>query len=289
MHADTAARRSVATIAAAALLAAAGCAGSRAPRVVDLPQPALRPASHIDTISSDSVAVATIAAVIQRDLGVGPLPVRVHYYPDSRAFEAALTDLGYDRLFARQFARNMRAAGGYRRVLLNEAALARLSRRARVRVLAHELTHSLEYELGGGSRGTSDQWLREGFAEWISGYVVDRLRGQPLGDLRVLRLQEFRHSHLSRAPRLGEMASSPAWVALTGRRDLAPYAHAFLAVDALIERHGVQAILEYFRLFTRSADRAANFTAAFGVEIDAFDAHLDARLRIRRASATASR
>ncbi|MBI2220617.1 MAG: hypothetical protein HYU53_05360 [Acidobacteria bacterium] len=44
------------------------------------------------------------------------------------------------------------AVGGYRRVLLNEAAIARQEWPARVASLAHELGHSLQYELGGGTQ-----------------------------------------------------------------------------------------------------------------------------------------
>jgi hypothetical protein len=276
-------------MALAAFLCVAGCAGARHPRVVSLPEASVRAATHIDSITDDGVAIATIASVIERDLGVGPLPVTLHYYPDTRAFEAALLNLGYEATFARTFARNVRAAGGYRRVLLNEGALAQVPRRVRVRVLAHELTHSLEYELGGGSRGTSDQWIREGFAEWLAVYVVDRLRGRPMGDVRMQKLDEFRRSNTSRAPRLVDMASSSGWVALTGRRDIAPYAQAFLAVDALIAQRGVEAMMQYFRSFTQSPDRDANFRSAFGIELSAFNASLDARLRIRRANAAASR
>jgi hypothetical protein len=43
-------------------------------------------------------------------------------------------------------------------------------------LLAHELTHTVQYELGGGHRGTSDQWLREGFAGVRRATIVDRYR-----------------------------------------------------------------------------------------------------------------
>jgi hypothetical protein len=65
-------------------------------------------------------------------------------------------------------------------------------------------------------------------------------------------------------PALAEMSTFPQFVALASRNDVAPYAQAFLAVDALIERHGLPAVIRYFELFAASQDRTGNFTAAFG-------------------------
>jgi hypothetical protein len=52
-------------------------------------------------------------------------------------------------------------------------------------------------------------------------------------------------------------------------------------VDFLLERHGVPAMLDYFRRFAASDDRAANFRAAFGEDLETFEAALSARLRRR--------
>ena len=64
-------------------------------------------------------------------------------------------------------AQTLVAVSGYRRVLINDAAVRELPWPYRIALLAHELTHTIQYEWGGGTRGTSEQWLREGFADWV--------------------------------------------------------------------------------------------------------------------------
>jgi hypothetical protein len=151
-----------------------------------------------------------------------------------------------------------------------------------VRVLAHEIIHSLQYELAGGMRGTSEQWLREGFAEWAALTVIDDLGGRPLADLRAQQQALFRRSDRSRAPRLEQMATFDQWVALVARRELAAYSQAFLSVDFLVSRHGPAAVVEYFRQFATTTDRHAAFRRAFGEDRAAFETALDAHLAIRR-------
>jgi len=62
------------------------------------------------------------------------------------------------------------------------------------------------------------------------------------------------------------------WVTLNNRHGGAvTYGQAFLAVDFLIERKGPPSVVEYFRLFGESEDRLANFQAAFGWALSAFE------------------
>lgn len=272
-------------VSVAVLICLAGCSVSPSPRRVSLPDPAIRPASDIHSIADYGSAAATALAVIERDLGIKPFPVVFEFSPDAPAFEAALLESGYDKALARNTSRTMQAVGGFRRVLLNEASLARQPWPARVATLAHELGHSLQYEWGGGRRGASDQWLREGFAEWLAMRVVDRLRGLTFDALRrqytsaLLRAVPSR----SRAAHLDEMVTFPQWVEIGRKRGLAVYAQAFLSVDFLIARHGLPAVVDYFQRFARSNDRSANFQGAFGEDLDAFEAaaaeHLWARSR----------
>jgi hypothetical protein len=65
---------------------------------------------------------------------------------------------------------------------------------------------------------------------------------------------------------------------MASRDDIAPYAQAFLSVDALIERHGMAAVIRYFALFAASQDRTGNFTAAFGEDLSAFERWVEPRL-----------
>jgi hypothetical protein len=254
------------------VLALSGCATPTGPRLLSTPNDSVRPAKHIDSILDYGVAVASITAVLERDFNLPRFPVVFYFFSDYRAFEAGLVESGYSQSLARDTARRMEAVGGYGRVLLNEAAFARQEWPSRVASLAHELGHSLQYELGGGRRGLSDQWLREGFAEWLSMRVIDRLRGLTYSEARHRYVMQLRRANRARAPALAEMVTFPQWVAVNGRRDIAPYAQAFLAVDFLIERHGVAAVLDYFRRFAGSQDRVANFHAAFGEDLEAFEA-----------------
>jgi hypothetical protein len=254
------------------------CALPREQQLVVIPQAGLRPVTHIDRIFDYRTAVASIASILERDLGLAPFPVTFRFYPNRPAFEAALVAGGYDPNFARATASTMMAVGGHRGVLLNEGALGVRSWPERTALLAHELAHSLQYELGGGRRGTSDQWLREGFAEWLSIRVIERLDGISLGTFRLQRQNEVRAVGRAHTPALSAMITFRQWVEVSGRRGAAAYAHAFLAVDFLIEHHGIAAILDYFARFASSEDRAANFRAAFGQDLDAFESALTTRL-----------
>jgi hypothetical protein len=140
---------------------------------ITLPRPDLRPPSRIDQVHGYQSAVNAIAAVIERELGIPPFPVTFDFYLDDAVFEKALRELGHDPVTARETARVMRGVGIPGRVLVNSQVLEPMSWSDRVRVLAHELTHCLQYELAGGNRGASEQWLREGFAEWVALTVRD--------------------------------------------------------------------------------------------------------------------
>ncbi len=261
-------------------LALMSCVTSAAPRVLVFPDAAIRPVATVDAIAEYGAAVASVLAVAERDLGFEPFPIVFQFCPDTASFESSLLEAGYDRALARDTSRTMQAVGGYRRIVLNEGALVRQPWPSRVATLAHEVGHSIQYEWGGGERGTSDQWLREGFAEWMSMQVLDRLRGLSMSVARrryVAVLRRLTPSP-SRAPLLEDMVTFRQWVALGKRPDSAQYARAFLSVDFLIERHGLAAVVDYFQRFARSQDRAANFRAAFGEDLASFAVAADERL-----------
>ena len=253
-----------------------------APWSVALPDPTVRPASSIDAISSYERAAVTVASIFEQDLEFPSFPVTLHFFPGRGPFEAALLESGYDADLARDTAGSMAAIGGHRQVLLNESTLVALTWPARVGMLAHELTHSLQYEWGGGVRGASDQWLREGFAEWVTARVLERLGAITLEQVRRQKRDDFRRVDRARVPRLEVMATFPEWVAINQELNAAPYAYAFLAADFLVERYGLPAVIRYFELFARSGDRARNFRAAFGENVSSFEDALLEHLLTRR-------
>lgn len=261
----------------ASLWLLAGCAG-RGPWTLAFPGE-LRPSvSNGEWIRSYAEIAANVGEVFQRDLGFPPFTATISFLPNDRAFEAALLESGYDAPLAAQTARTMTAIGGYRRVLVNEQKLAPLAWPARLALLAHELTHTLQYELGGGTRGASDQWLREGFAEWTSMRVLDRLRVVDAASSRAQKLRELRATSRMKAPGLEQMATFREFVTLAARRDIAPYEQAFVAVDLLVERHGLPAVIGYFERFATASDRAENFRAAFGEDLAVFEQSLVQRV-----------
>jgi hypothetical protein len=268
-----------AALAAAAVLS--GCATAPPVRILSSDRLRARPAARAEWIGSWEAAMATAAEGLHQELGRPRFTVELHLYAGPESFESALVASGYEVDFARATARTMTAIGGHGRVLINERNLAGAPWERRLALLAHELVHSLQYELGGGHRGTSDQWLREGFAEWVSVRVLERLQAATLERARHEARMGVR-AHGRRHPALREMVTFPQWVAL-GQGAHAPvvYDLAFASVDFLIRRHGVASVVRYFELFARSQDREANFRAAFGEDLGAFDAALRADLARR--------
>ncbi len=256
---------------------AAGCASGGPPRVLALSAAGVRPVARLDAIFDYRAAVATIDHAIQRELGEPPVPVTLRFFRDRSAFEIELVRLGYTVTLAHHAAETMAAIGGHRTVLLNDGILSGLAWPDRVVILAHERAHTIQYELGGGSRGTSDQWLREGFAEWLTMRVLARLEALPADHFRRQKRDDVRMRNRSETPRLAELTTFPEWVAVS-RRGTALYSYAFVAVDFLIARHGTRAVLDYFQRFAAQQDRVGNFFQAFGETLPAFEAALEAQL-----------
>lgn len=271
-------RKHVSAILAAALSLA--CASAPPVQVLSSDGLRARPVARAEWIGGWDAALATATEGLHRELELPHFPVALHLYTGREAFEAALVESGYEMDFARATARTMTAIGGHRRVLINERNLAEAPWDRRLALLAHELVHSLQYELGGGHRGTSDQWLREGFAEWVAVRVLERLQAATLERARYDARLGVRARR--RRPALGEMVTFPQWVAL-GQGAHAPvvYDLAFASVDFLIRRHGVESVVRYFALFARSQDRQENFRAAFGEDLGTFEDALSADLSRR--------
>jgi hypothetical protein len=263
-------------------LACASTASSRESIVRSYPVFGARAAVHIQGINTDDVALATIADQFRRAYAFPDVAASIHVLPGRPAFEAALTDAGYDAAFARDTSSTMRAVALHRRVLVNGAAMRSLSWTARVGTLTHELVHILQYDLAGGRRGTSEQWLREGFAEWVSVDVLRRLGALAPGVAMQHFEDRLASSRRDRAPRLDDMRTFRQWVDLAARPDIVPGEQAVLIVDRLIARHGISAIVEYFGRFAEREDVEGNFLATFGRSRADFEREVDRQLGLRR-------
>lgn len=255
-------------------MSAAACASAGGPTVLsitDVRAPSVRVGAWIDTYDS---AVVSIAAIAERDLGLPAIHASLYFYADRSAFQQALEVDGYEPAFARDAAATLSGIAGFRRVILNDAHLDRLEWPERVALLAHELTHTVQYEFSRGRRSTSEQWLREGFAEWVEVYVMDVLHFTTWDQARAIAVQRVRDAARRQPPpRFSEMVTYPDWVRAVQRSgEEGVYAQALLAADLLIARHGRDAVVGYFRRFGGSEDRLANFRAAFGEDLEAFEA-----------------
>jgi hypothetical protein len=262
-------------VCAIATLAARCAGGSTSTTVIhlrDLPQ---RPTFDLAWVRNERAAAAVAMAVMEQELRLPRLDVTLHVFEDRPAFERALLTSGYEPAFAQLTAARMDAIGGYRQVLVNGARVSPADAGVKVALLAHELTHSLQYELGGGTRGTSAQWLREGFAEWVAARVLEALGVQPVEAFRARRVAVLRAARQTPLPPLGRMLTFRDWVDLAADGVAATSAKAFLAADWLVERRGVEAVLRYFEQFARSPDPDANFERAFGEPPGAFEQALD--------------
>jgi len=290
-------------LAVAATLSLGACATApREPWV--LSSDGLRAPVHRDVgrISTYPEALATTLDIMQRDLGLPTVQVRLVFLPDTRRLRDLLVRIGYPPELAREAAREMAAIGGHRIVLINQARLESQGWPARLALLAHELGHVLQYELAGGKRGTSAQWLREGLSDWLGLRVMETLgaeRGkawsQALAKVRspgraqVMTLggpgspPEWveRVPSRVRLPSLSALGSFPDWVRqLRGEAGGALYEYAFVAVSTLVEERGLPAVLHYFTLFAEREDPAANFLEAFGQTEAQFEDHLQRIVRL---------
>jgi hypothetical protein len=183
---------------------------------------------------------------------------------------------------ARRFAVSSAAVGNYRKVLVNDSRVAKSLWHEWVRLLAHELTHSAERELINGRPSSSDQWLREGFAEWVGYRVADKFGAQSFTQSRQRVLDLIRGARAYQTfPRLTQLARNADWI--TWSRTLGrsgTYGQALLAVEVLVEEKGVEAMVEYFRLFGKINNRERNFSTAFGETLARFDERFDKYLQV---------
>jgi hypothetical protein len=272
------------TILAPLTLAVVGltaCASARSgSREVPFPEVAVGSPHPRGVISSYDDALTSILWIMENDLGFPPITGSLRLYNDRIGLEAGLVGEGYETSYARQICSRLDGITRPGLVLANESKLRWDRWPARIAFLAHEVTHVAEYALANGRRGSSDQWLREGFAEWVSWRVVESLRFGTLADRRrnaLVHLQEAGARH--ELPPFSRLVVQSAWLREGSRRTADPmYDQAFLAADQLIARHGLPAVLYYFRLFASSDDNLAIFRTAFREERPGFEEDFQARL-----------
>lgn len=276
--------RSLAAVGLTALLLA-GCA--RAPFVlpVRVEPDTLAAWAHTRTPTDYGSAVRVIAAVMVLELEL-PLPDRftVFVYPSRAGYQAGLVREGrLPPARAAEIAGYSVGLGQHRRLFVNDEALRGARRSVWLGVVAHELTHLAQYELTGGRRGRSEQWLREGMADWVAFRVLERLGEDTLHRQRertlsavAAALPAFRDDPLD----LVVLGSPTGWAARSVRSGgRLTYGLAFLLTDDLIRRRGFESLRAYFRVFADSDDRFGHFRRAFGLSLTTFQSEALGRIR----------
>lgn len=254
-------------------LAVGACAGGRTVVPVSMDPSALPIPQSAYEFTTHEQAVRGIAAILIRDLRI-PVPhrVTVYVYSSRRIFEEGLVQDGQvSRLRAAELSDFAAGIGKRSQLLLHHDGA--VSSADWLRLLAHELTHVSQIEMAQGE-GRADQWLAEGMAEWTAFHVLERLRLDTLLRRRAAAARGVRHHPAVLEGRLDlEVLGSPGGFTKRHLRDgsQATYQLAFLLADHLIRRDGFDRVVEYFHSFRSRTDRRANFEAAFGQSLAAFE------------------
>jgi hypothetical protein len=220
-------------------------------------------------------AVDAIVSVMTEDLQI-PVPITsftLYFYPHREAFAQGLTEqFNSDPILARGIAKSalgrLRQTEEGKQLLVNEEILNDLRWPERIHVLAHELTHIVQYELA-DRKLVGDLWLIEGFADWVAYQVLEALGMDTFNRRKQLKIAQVKHER--EPPPLLQMITVQDWEALNTRYGSAiPYAQAFLATDLLIQQRGLPSVLAYFRHVPQARDHIQIFQAAFGSELSTF-------------------
>jgi hypothetical protein len=250
------------------LVTAATLACATAPATIEVIRAPASPASATSAGRTGEYE-ADLAAILNAFEDALDLPrpdVALVLFPHRRSFEQGLLEIGYTPTLARS-ASLFNAIGGARAILLNGGVVNHFDRSRRVRLLAHELVHSLQYQFGGGTRGASEQWLREGFADWVACRIAEHLGLGSFASFRDDRLRDLTGARFGLRPApLDALVTFPQWVEAQRRYEAPLYAQAFIAAELLVDTHGVPAIVGYFERFRDTTDHERAFAEAFGLD-----------------------
>jgi hypothetical protein len=276
-------RRVGAGLLALAALALAGCGGGRSVLPVTLDAPTLAQPVDVGRFTDDQSAVRGIAAILSRDLGL-PVPdaVTVYVYASRDVFQQGLIRDGRVSPVRAAELSDFAVGVGKRRTLLLQHDLGGVRGREWYRLIAHELTHVAQIELAQGE-GRADQWLAEGMAEWSAFRVLERLSLDTMANRRRVAMAGVHAQAALQSGHLDlETLGTPRGFTRRHLREgsVATYQLAFLMTDYLIDRDGFDRVLDYFRAFSVTDDRHANFEAAFGQSVDDFEMEILERLTV---------
>lgn len=256
---------------------------------IEVVRPAAGAAASEGRRGDYETALTAIADAFAAAVGLPRPQAALVVFPTRRRFEQGLLEIGYPPALARS-ASSFDAIGGARAVLVNGATVNGFDRTRRVRLLAHELVHTLQYQFGGGTRGASEQWLREGFAEWVACRITAHLGLESMASLRQDLIGRLANARFGLAPApFDRLVTFPQWVDAQGRVEAPVYTQAYIAAEMLIEMRGVPAVVRYFERFKTTTDYRTAFAEAFGLERGEFERLFARRWREALAEAAAGR
>ncbi len=264
------------------LVVIAGCGSGRVVMPIAIDPAALTLPHGVASLATHEQAVRGISAILVKELGL-PVPERVtvYVYSSRQVFEQGLVqDANVSPSRAAELSDFAIGVGKRRQLLLNDEAYQQRGREW-LRLIAHELTHVSQIELAQGE-GRADQWLAEGMAEWVAFSVLERVGLDTMQHRRQVATSGIRNHAALVAARLDlETLGSPRGFTVRHLKEgsLPTYQLAFLMADYLIERDGFTSVIDYFRAFSKSQNRHANFERAFGQSIDQFEQEILAHLK----------
>jgi hypothetical protein len=266
--------RLVGLLALVGFLMVSGCGSGRVIVPVTIQPTALTVPVDARTLTTHDAAVRGIAAIFVHDLGL-PVPERVtvFVYGSRAVFEQGLIhDAHVSSARAAELSDFAIGVGKRRQLFLNDEGTDGHGREW-LRLIAHEMAHVSQIELAHGE-GRAEQWLAEGMAEWAAFNVLERLGLDTVAKRRIVARRGIQSLAAVAAARLDlDTLGSPRGFTVRHLREgsLPTYQLAFLMADYLINRDGLDRVVEYFRSFARSSDRRANFQFAFRQSLDQFE------------------
>jgi len=246
-----------------------------------VPQPGADPALGALLRQAAEQCIPLVGSYLKSKLS-GDL--EIFLFGSKEAFAAGLKGAGSSPALAARLAGspNVHAVTRRRQVRVNQATTLPLSSRNRSEMVCHEVTHVFQYELGGGSRGASYQWVREGYAIYMGVVGLEHFALDTRTSVRRRALRKMRDEAL-----LGR--AYPALASLVSLKDYrdsidrhggrAHFAFMFLAADSLVRRTSHDAVAAYFRS-ARPGDRdlEPGFRRAFSFGVDEFQSQLEGEI-----------
>jgi hypothetical protein len=234
----------------------------------------------------DEVQIARVVARVLRDRLELPLPVgtTIRVYVNQATFaEGLMRDGAQVRDEAWDRARVGIAAASPRGLFVRGDLVNGMRLVDKVGLMAHELAHVSQIEMGrGSSRGTPASWILEGHADWVKYQVLELLGMRSYLESRDEATRTILRAATPIAffPPLGEIAGADRWTDASIRLGwAATYGQAFLAIDMLVERYGIEKLNTYQRRFATDADPNSHWPAVFPITSSEFLRQFRARLQ----------